>query len=132
MKSLSYQQFAIVTGDTAQLLTDRLNAKLYELRDKNPVVTFEGLIARISYVESHRINEDVVDEYEEQGVRLSCQDCPYFKPILKADGTEDKRVKWGDCEFSHHGYGRTSRNSAACKKLFEALNSGEVRLCLAE
>ena len=30
----SYQQFAIVTGDTAQQLTDRLNEKLIELSEK--------------------------------------------------------------------------------------------------
>lgn len=30
----SYQQFAIVTGDTAQQLTDRLNEKLIERKDQ--------------------------------------------------------------------------------------------------
>ena len=47
----SYQQFAIVTGDTAQQLTDRLNEKLIELSEKKPTVSFEGMIARISYFE---------------------------------------------------------------------------------
>lgn len=47
MRSRSYQQYAIVAADSAQTLTEQLNAKLIELRDKNPTVTFEGLIARI-------------------------------------------------------------------------------------
>ena len=47
----SYQQFAIVTGDTAQQLTDRLNEKLIELNEKKPTVSIEGMIARISYTE---------------------------------------------------------------------------------
>lgn len=130
MKRESYQQFAIVAADSAQTLTEQLNAKLYELKDKRPTVTFEGLIARISYEESFTAPEDLADEYEAQGVNLTCQDCPFFSPIMKADGTEDKRVKWGDCEFAH--YGRTSRSSRACDKLFKGINSGEVRLCLAE
>lgn len=130
MYSESFQQFVIVQGDTAQQLTEKLNAELYRLRHKCPAVTFEGLIARISYEEETSEPEDLRDEYEAVGVRLTCQDCPYFEPILKADGTEDKRNKWGDCEFAN--YGRTSRSSKPCDLLFRRINSGEVRLCLAD
>ena len=110
MRNESYQQFAIVAADSAQQLTDQLNQKLYELRDKRPQVTFEGLIARISYSESVSIPEDLVDQYELAGVRLRCGACPFFEPRRK----------------------RTSRESGACNRLFEMLNSGEVRLCLTE
>lgn len=130
MRTEIYQQFAIVASDSAQQLADQLNAKLYELRDKNPVVTFEGLIARISYDETTRIKDCIQDDYYERGVRLSCQDCPLFSPVLKRDGTEDKRIKWGDCP--HKEFGRTYRDSSACDKLFQMINSGEVRLCLAD
>ncbi len=130
MKSESFQQFAIVASDSAQVLTEKLNAKLYELRHKQPTVTFDGLIARISYCETVEQCEDLTDEYALKGVHLTCQDCPLFKPIVKADGTEDKRVKWGDCVYAH--LGRTSRDSKACDRLFQMINSGEVRLCLAE
>ena len=128
----SYQQFAIVSGDSAQQLTDRLNKKLYELRKKQPTVAFEGLIARISYTEDERIFEDVSDEYEAAGIKLTCQMCPLLRPVLKSDGTIDKRAKWGGCEYSPLGYGQTSRESRACNRLFEMINSGEVKLCLAE
>ena len=47
----SYQQFAIVVGDSAQSLTEQLNAMLYKLRGKHPNVTFEGMTARICYDE---------------------------------------------------------------------------------
>ena len=130
MKRVSYQQFAIVAGDTAQSLTEQLNEKLIQLKDKNPKVTFEGLIARISYEESFDAPESLADEYEAQGVRLSCQDCPIFEPILKSDGSEDQRIKWGNCEYSN--LGRTYRNSCACSRLFEMINNGEVTLCLAK
>lgn len=130
MRCESYQQFAIVQGNSAQDLTEKLNAKLRELKTCFPKVEFDGLIARISYVESVYIVEELSDEYELEGVRLTCQDCPYFEPILKRDGTKDKRVRWGDCPHAH--YGRTARDSRVCSRLFEKLNSGEVRLCLAE
>lgn len=128
MISRSYQQFAIVAGDSAQTLTDRLNEKLFELRDKNPTVTFEGMIARIMYEEREADPESLEEEYELQGVRISCQDCPFFSPILKADGTVDGRIKYGDCPFTE--FGRTPRDGRACEQLFQMINSGEVQLCV--
>ena len=130
MISRSYQQFAIVTADSAQQLTEQLNAKLKELRDKDPTVTFEGMIARIQYTESERIPETLAEEYELQGVRLTCEDCPYFCPTIKADGTIDLRSKWGGCHLAE--YGKTDKRSRACEKLFQRLNDGRVRLCVEE
>ena len=130
MRHEVFQQFAIVQGDTAQSLTEQLNAKMRELAGKNPTVTFEGLIARISYVEDERVPESMADEYEAKGVHLFCEDCPKFQPDMKADGTVDKRSKKGHCPFAH--YGMTFKNSPACDKLFEMINTGEVRLCSAE
>jgi len=128
MISTSYQQYAIVASDSAQTLTEQLNAKLIELKDKHPTVTFEGLIARIQYEETEFIPETLAEEYEMRGVRLTCEDCPFFCPTVKADGSIDLRAKWGGCPFTD--YGRTSRCSAACDKLFQKLSNGEVRLCL--
>lgn len=130
MISRSYQQFAIVAADSAQRLTEELNAELLRLKDKNPTVTFEGMIARIQYTESESVPESLAEEYEAQGVRLQCQDCPFFTPTLKADGTEDKRAKWGGCPFAE--FKRTSGTSPACEKLFEMLNDGRVKLCVTE
>lgn len=130
MKRESYQQFAIVASDSAQVLTDKLNEKMIELKDKHPVVTFEGMIARISYEESYTEPESIEDEYRAIGVSIRCQACPYFEPVRKADGTVDERSKWGECPFAH--FGRTSKESAACEKLLRMLNDGEVKLCLAD
>lgn len=130
MKCRSYQQFAIVAADSAQSLTEQLNAKLRELADKHPTVTFDGMIARIQYEISESEPESIADEYELQGVRLTCQDCPFYSPILKADGTIDGRIKYGDCPFAE--YGRAYRDSQACMTLLQKLNNGEVRLCVTE
>ena len=128
MKRESYQQFAIVAADSAQSLTEQLNAKLRELSGKHPTVTFEGLIARIQYMENVVEAETIEDEYELQGVRLTCQDCPYYEPILKANGEIDGRIKYGNCPYSE--FGRAYRDSRACDMLYQKLNNGEVRLCL--
>lgn len=125
--SSSYQKFAIVQGDSAQSLTDQLNEQLYRLRDKHPVVTFEGMIARICYDET---DYDPNPIEEETKIEIFCQDCPYFQPLLKADGTIDKRSRLGDCPYTK--YKRTYRNSKPCEKLINDINSGEVKLCLAD
>lgn len=130
MKSESYQQYAIVAADSAQELTDKLNAKLIELKAKSPKVTFEGMIARISYLETVYIPENVSDEFSKAGIDLTCQDCPFFEPQLRPDGQEDRRAKKGGCPFAQ--YEVTRRDAKACEKLFKMINSGEVRLCLAE
>lgn len=132
MRREVFQQYAIVAADSAQDLTEQLNAKLRELSAKRPQVTFEGLIARISYTEEAHFIEDLSDEYEAVGIKLKCQDCPLFQPVRKMDGSIDKRAKWGGCEYSPLGYGQTTKCSNACNRLFEMINSGEVRLCLAE
>lgn len=130
MRTESFQQFAIVAADSAQSLTEQLNAKLYELRNKSPRVTFEGLIARIQYTEERVETASLADEYEAQGISLTCQDCPYFEPIRKADGSVDRRIRWGECQYSESG--RVGRDAAVCDQLFKQLNSGIVRLTLSD
>lgn len=130
MRTESFQQFAIVAADSAQSLTEQLNAKLYELRNKSPRVTFEGLIARIQYTEERAEVVSLADKYAEAGIDLTCQDCPYFEPALKADGSVDRRIRWGGCPFSESG--RVGRDASVCDQLFKQLNSGIIRLTLSE
>ena len=127
MKCKSIQQFAIVRSDSASAFEEELNARIMELSDKNPIVKFDGLTAYISYTEAVKIPEDVYDEYELKGVKFRCEDCPMFEPILKEDGTEDKRVRYGNCEFSK--YGRTMKDAEACDQLFTMIQNGRVGLC---
>lgn len=129
MKVESYQQFAIVEGDTAQILTDRLNKTIYKLRTKHPAADIKsGRLAIVSYTENSFEPEDISEEYELEGLKITCQDCPLFTPVYKADGTEDKRIKYGNCPECE--FGRTFKNSRPCNKLFRMINSGEVKLCL--
>lgn len=127
MKSASVQQFAIVREDSASAFEEQLNARIKELSDKSPSVRFDGLTAYISYTETVKIAEDVYDEYELKGVQFHCEDCPAFDPILKEDGTEDRRVKYGNCEFARMG--RTLKDSQCCEHLFQMIENGRVGLC---
>lgn len=129
MRATSIQQFAIVASDSAQSLTEELNKKLVELKGKNPTVTFEGMIARISYEESVEEPEEPFEVVQREGL-FKCQDCPFFQATLKADGTEDRRAKFGECQFAH--FGRASRDARACERLYQMIDRGEVRLCLAD
>lgn len=130
MRVLSYQQFAIVQADTAEHLTERLNRKLYELRDKDPVVSFEGLIARISYHVDETIDDPVKATFESKSIKFRCKDCPHFEPLKKQDGTPDRRTTFGFCRFAPEG--QTIATSTACDKLYDMIKEREVKLCLAE
>ena len=130
MKTSVYEQFAIVKEDSAALFTAKLNEQIYALREYSPVVTFsdaDPLCAYIKYVASVSVPESLSEEYEEQGTRFLCAQCPFFKPVTKDDGSEDKRCKWGGCD--HAEFGRTYKTSRACDKLYELIKEGDVKLC---
>lgn len=128
MRRMSYQQFAIVQADSAQQLTERLNQKLYELREENPTVTFEGLIARISYYVTEEVEKK--SSLETTQFKFKCKDCPMFEPVRKKDGTADRRTTFGFCRFAEEG--QTFTTSRACERLYEMIKDREVKLCLRE
>ncbi len=131
MKRSSYEQFAIVANDSASLFTEQLNEEICRLKDKNPSVQFSEstspFYARIKYTVNAQTPESIAEASEMEGVRFVCLQCPYFKPVLKEDGTIDKRVKYGDCEYAE--FGRTYKTTPACDKLYELIKEGDVKLC---
>ena len=127
MKAQSIQQFAIVQSDSAPAFEGELNARIRELSTKNPKVSFAGLTAYISYFETVSIPESVADEYELKGACFHCEDCPEFQAILKEDGTEDNRLKYGECQYAEMG--RTRKDRAACDMLYKLIRDGRIGLC---
>ena len=129
MKCRSIQQFAIVTGDTAQLLEERLNARLIELHKFEPkLYDLADRRAVIEYKITETSPENIGEEYQAQGVRFTCEDCPYFEPALTGRDMVDRRIKYGDCQFAING--RTRRDASPCDVLWNKLKNGEVELCL--
>ncbi len=126
MRRDSYLQFRIITADTYDELTEKLNRVMFELRHKEPGVEFEGHTVRIRYKESELHPEDLTEEYRLKGVDLHCLDCPFFDPLRNKDGSVNRAAKRGSCRFAT--YGETSRDRMACEKMFEMLNRGEIKL----
>lgn len=133
MKSQSIKQFAIVRSDSASDFEEQLNARMRELYDVNPevIITDNGtyLTAQISYKTTIEFEHKEKDPAE-TGIRFTCQECPCFEPILKADGTEDNRVKYGGCKYAE--YRRTYKDTYACPLLYKMITNGGVRLCFSE
>ena len=127
MKAQSIQQFAIVQSDSAPAFEGELNARIRELSDRNPKVKFDGLTAYISYNETVKIPESMADMYELNGACFHCEDCPEFQAILKEDGTEDNRLKYGECQYAEMG--RTRKDRAACDMLYKLIRDGRIGLC---
>ena len=133
MRYSIYDQYAVILDDSAEVFSSNLNAKLRELKDLNAKVDFSEsnpLCAYVRYTVKEEQPETVAESARVSGTVFVCSQCPYFHPVLKADGEEDKRCKWGDCE--HAEFGRTYKNSEACEKLYKAIREREVKLCFTE
>lgn len=129
MKSLVFSQFATVKANTAALFTSKLNEEIYKLKDKEPNVKFseaDPLCAYIEYTENESQAETIEEVEALEGIRFVCEQCPHFKPITKADGTIDNRVKYGDCDYSGNEFVRTIKTSPACERLYELLQGDDV------
>lgn len=130
MRRSTYEQFAIVSADSATLFTEELNAEILRLKDNNPVVKFSESIpfyAQIKYTVNTETPETIAEASAAEGVSFVCYQCPYFKAPKRADGEIDRRVKWGECE--HTELGRTLKLAPACEKLYELIREGDVRIC---
>lgn len=130
MRRSTYEQFAIVSADSATLFNEQLNAEILRLKDNNPVVKFSESIpfyAQIKYTVNTETPETIAEASEVNGVSFVCSQCPYFKAATRADGEIDRRVKWGECE--HTELGRTLKLAPACEKLYELIKEGDVQIC---
>lgn len=130
MKSSCYDQYAIVTSDSASSFSQQLNEEIIRLKDTNPVVFFSEthpFYARIKYSVNTLTPETIAEASALEGVSFVCCQCPYFKAVTTEDGEIDRRFKWGDCE--HAEMGRTYKTTAACDRLYELIKEGDVKLC---
>jgi hypothetical protein len=130
MRSSRYDQFAIVSADSASSFNQQLNEEIYRLRHYNPdVKIFESIpfYAQIKYRVDEDIPETIAEASAVEGVSFVCAQCPYFNAPLKDDGTPDKRCKYGDCE--HAELGRVLKMQPACERLYKLIKEGDVQIC---
>lgn len=129
MKNLSFVQFATVKANTAALFTTKLNEEVYKHKDEEPNVRFsvcDPLCAYVEYTETETKPETIEEVEALEGIRFVCEQCPHFHAILKADGTVDNRVKYGDCDYDGNEFGRAFKKSSACPRLYEILQGDNV------
>ena len=133
MKNSFYEQQVTILEDSAQVFDQRLNEEIYRLRNYHPkVVRSESipLYAHIKYTIDEAMPESISEASEINGVRFTCSQCPYFRPILKEDGTVDKRHRYGDCHYARMG--RTPKDAAACDRLYITIADRNVKLVFDE
>lgn len=136
MRRSHYDQYAIVSEDSAQLFNEEVNAEIFRLKDKHPIVHFSEstspFVAQIKYTETEDIPETLEDEYQLAGALFVCAQCPFFEPDRTADGEIDKRSKKGNCKHPRSEYGRAIKDAAACDKLYKLISERSVRICFTE
>ena len=104
-----------------------LNLAMLQLSDAKVDVTFSDGYARIEYTKSF---EEIEPPISEIGIKFTCAECPLFKPILNRKGEPDRRVKYGDCDYSE--FGRTWKHTPACQNLYTMIKNGTITLMLNE
>lgn len=123
MKYSSYDQIEVVSSASPAEFQTLFNSKMQEHAAQKPRVEFvhrEGLFcAYIIYEFEVRIPETVEDEYELQGIRYRCKDCPLHEP--ETDG----RRRSYECRYSD--LARTGMDSCACEVFYRALKRGEIK-----
>lgn len=127
----SIEKFAIVRETSAAQFEEKLNDVLLELREKSPSVEFDSvgadMVARIKFKESLEIKDE---KPSETGIKFTCADCPCFEFEKNADGTIDRRKKWGGCPYAFME--RTTLETAACDVLYNGIKNGDIGLIFKE
>ena len=123
----SIEKFAIVRETSAAQFEEKLNDVLFELREKSPTVEFDtvgaDMIAWIRF-------EDIETKPSESGIKFTCADCPCFEYERNADGSIDRRKKWGCCPHAFTGW--TTLTTAACDVLYNGIKNGDIGLTFKE
>lgn len=121
MKTLKRTQMQSFEGQTMKDLEREFNQKMEWVSRaasnyQDPVVDIQTLRGYVIFTETVRIPENLRDELELAGERISCGQCVKFQPERYSNGT---------CQFCR---GLLRKNDEACDKLFEAWAAGDCWL----
>lgn len=79
-----------------------------------------NFIAIITWSEETDVAETVKDEFNLEGIRYVCDQCPH----LEKD--DDKRKKWHPCKYAEFGSSRV--DSEACELFYKMVKQGRVSI----
>lgn len=119
MKYAEKSAVKVVAANTPEEFELKLNTVLTDISGCKHEIVFNlnaGFCAYITYKMSAYIPECVMDEYELDGIRFSCADCPNY--VRSFDG----RVKYTRCQRGE----RCHADKAACEWFYEELDEGRI------
>lgn len=121
MKTLRFQQIAVVNAPTAEEFEVLFNDTMENLSDCDPTFEFNhsmGFCAYITYTKRESFKDCMADYFHEKGIYYKCWQCPYCHL------SSDKRVKKLTCDRSPSGI--THKNSECCDIFYNELATNEI------
>lgn len=123
MKISKVKRIAVVESADPELFEQRFNSKLDELSFHEgldyQIYCDSKYKAIISYCETVREIDSVMDEFHAEGIRYVCENCPDLENPL------DARVKWCRCKYAE--LGSTHKNYEACEYFYRRLKAGTIQ-----
>ena len=118
------EQVSIITGVSADDFQTKVNSELKRLKRLGAKYKMEmspqtGFIAYFVYETKQAVPETIADEFELDGEKHHCIECPYF--IRPTDG----RIKYTKCSLTEK---RTTSSRGCCDAFYEKLLNGEIEL----
>ena len=123
MKISKVKRIAVVESADPELFEQRFNSKLDELSFHEgldyQIYCDSKYKAIISYCETVRKMDSVMDEFHAEGIHYVCANCPDLEDTL------DARVKWCACKYSE--LGSTHKDHEACEYFYRRLKAGTIQ-----
>lgn len=123
MKSNKIMQFDCISTADANEFAEILNRKMRELAPYGPTcetdISGAEFRALISWTETEKKPETVAEQFELEGIRYICRECPLH------DITTDKRRKRVSCKYAEHGV--THLDHRCCEYFYKLLNQNKIQ-----
>lgn len=128
MKRIVKKKIKVVANKDPDQFQDEVNRLIDDLAHLKPSVDYnintDTYKALFQYELVEEVPETAQEECEEQGLRLTCNDCPRFEPMLNNDGTVKQTAKRGSC-FRQP---LTRKDSTACEWFCSQLLGGKITI----
>lgn len=122
MKTKTTYLIAAIAADEPAEFEKQFNEKMALLSDNSPEPTIDisnGFRAVIKYKVTEQIVTSIKDEYNLEGIRHICAECPLH------DVETDSRRKWVTCEYSD--FGETHLERECCEYFYKQMKIGRVK-----
>ena len=126
LKTISYVNEDVFADEVNKFLVEHEDATVSFPAKGVAYIVYDEIDyeARVREVyERHHITAEsqtpVTDEYEREGIRFLCKECPYL------ERGKDKRRKQWPCKYATYGFSRVDSN--ACESFYKELKQGLIK-----